>query len=401
MTETIFMTGGTGFIGSYVLHHLLTHTSHRVALLVRARDRREAEEKLWKGLQLHVGPEEFFELASRVEFVHGDLVAKDLGIDPAVRDALVKRIGSVLHVAASLNRKSAKHCMNANLRGTLAVVKLARAAADFGGLRVFSDVSTTAVAGHRSRETLSEDEMIDWDRSDYDPYARTKKFGEHMVRELLPDVRHLFFRPSSVLGDGRRPETTQFDMTRMCMLVELPILPLAPDARFDIVNADWVGRAIATLHAKERPAHDVYNLSSGEGSKTAQEIVRTLAEHDGRTPPVFVPDLEKPFETLIRAAGLVPGKNPFTQMAALLEVFWPYMTFDTVFRNDRAVVEVGAAPVPFTEYCGELYRWVRDVKWKYPYRPFPERPATAQVGGEGGVRAEGAGEPRGATKVRA
>ena len=382
MSETIFMTGGTGFIGSYVLHHLLTHTSHRVALLVRARDRREAEEKLWKGLQLHVGPEEFFDLLPRVEFVAGDLVAKDLGIEPGARDALVKRMGSVLHVAASLNRKSAKHCVNANLRGTLSVVKLARDAADFGGLRVFSDVSTTAVAGKRSHETLSEDETIDWDRSDYDPYARTKKFGEHMVRELLPDVRHLFFRPSSVLGDGRRPETTQFDMTRMCTLFELPVIPIAPGTRFDVVNADWVGTAIATLHAKDRPLHDAYNLSSGEASKTAQDIVVTLAEHDRRPVPVLSGELEKPFETLIRIANLVPGKNAFTQMASLLEVFWPYMTFDTVFRNDRAVAEVGAAPIPFTDYCGELYRWVRDVNWKYPYRPFPERPAAAQVGGE-------------------
>ena len=31
-----------------------------------------------------------------------------------------------------------------------------------------------------------EDSAIDWSRSDYDPYARTKKFAEHMLHELLP-----------------------------------------------------------------------------------------------------------------------------------------------------------------------------------------------------------------------
>ena len=68
--------------------------------------------------------------------------------------------------------------------------------------------------GTAATKWLAEDASIDWDRSDYDPYARTKKFCEHMVRELLPDVPRTVFRPSIVLGDSRRPETTQFDMVR-------------------------------------------------------------------------------------------------------------------------------------------------------------------------------------------
>ena len=62
---------------------------------------------------------------------------------------------------------------------------------------------------------VTEDRSIEWERSDYDPYARTKKFCEHMVRELLPDVPLTIFRPSIVLGDSRYPETTQFDMVRV------------------------------------------------------------------------------------------------------------------------------------------------------------------------------------------
>ena len=55
-------------------------------------------------------------------------------------------------------------------------------ARDDHGLRRFSHVSTVAVAGHRANEVVQEDSSIDWNRSDYDPYARTKKFCEHMVR---------------------------------------------------------------------------------------------------------------------------------------------------------------------------------------------------------------------------
>src|SRR5437667_7566786 len=106
----------------------------------------------------------------------------------------------------------------------------------YHGLRRFSHVSTVAVAGKRHDEILMEDGAIDWDRSDYDPYARTKKFAEHMVRELLPGVPHTIFRPSIVLGDSRRPETTQFDMVRaFVFLGSLPVLPFRPDDCIDIV----------------------------------------------------------------------------------------------------------------------------------------------------------------------
>ncbi len=34
-----------------------------------------------------------------------------------------------------------------------------------------------------------EDRSIEWERSDYDPYARTKKFCEHMVRSCFRTCR--------------------------------------------------------------------------------------------------------------------------------------------------------------------------------------------------------------------
>src|SRR5262249_12358547 len=159
-------------------------------------------------------------------------------------------------------------CLNVNLRGTLEVIKLAQAARDLHGLRRFSDVSTVAVAGHRLNEVVNEDESLDWNRSDYDPYARTKKFCEHIVDELLPDVLHAVFRSSIILGDSRRRETTQFDMVRsFVFLAGLPVLPFRPADKVDIVNVDFVAESIVTIHQKERPNYDIYHLSSGVDSQ--------------------------------------------------------------------------------------------------------------------------------------
>ncbi len=202
----------------------------------------EAERRLWQALQLHFDFPVFREhLAARVRIFRGDLTTPAFGLSADEYRELVASTDSVLHCAASLNRKSEKSCLNVNLRGTLEVVKLARRVQESHGLRRFSQVSTVAVAGHRKNEVVTEDRSIDWERSDYDPYARTKKFCEHMVRELLPDVPRTVFRPSIVLGDSRRPETTQFDMVRaFVFLADLAMLPLRPDDRADIVPVDYV-----------------------------------------------------------------------------------------------------------------------------------------------------------------
>ena len=58
--------------------------------------------------------------------------------------------------------------------------------------------------------------------------------------------------------------------------------------------------------------------------------------------------------------------------AALLKVFLPYITYDTVFANERVVKELGAAPTPFTEYCTELYHFAKNNAFSFPAEPLPE-----------------------------
>src|SRR5437667_409917 len=252
----IFVTGSTGDLGSYLVAGLLTGYRDKLNLLIRAKTEQEARERLWTSLQLHFEFPEFAEyLNTRVRIFRGDLTGERFGLSDDEYHALVDSTDSLIHCAASLNRKSEKQCLNVNLRGTLEVIQLARRAQNRNGLRRYSHVSTVAVAGKRKNEIVTEDAAIDWSRSDYDPYARTKKFCEHMANQLLPDVPKTFFRPAIVMGDSRRPETSQFDMVQAFhVLAQMPVLPLRPQDKIDIVPANYVGKAIVTIHQKEAPA---------------------------------------------------------------------------------------------------------------------------------------------------
>ena len=364
----IFLTGATGYIGSYLAAALLEKHGDELNLLVRAENRDEAQQRLWHSLQLHFDFPEFHKyLSRRIRIFCGDLTFPHFGLGDEEYELLAATTDSVLHCAASLNRKSEKSCLNVNLRGTLEVIQLARRAHDLHGLRRFSEVSTVAVAGRRSNELVTEDGAIDWERPDYDPYARTKKFGEHMVRELLADVPRTIFRPSIVLGDSRREETTQFDMVRaFVFLGSLPVLPFRPDDCVDIVPVDYVSDAIVTLHQHPGPKHEIYHLSSGVKSESFRELTAALAEARGKLKPLFWPELEGPFRGIVER--LSRRRDNLGYAASLLKVFLPYLVWNTVFDNTRVVAEMGRAPAPFSSYCFPLFRYAKKNQFRYPYR---------------------------------
>ena len=372
----IFLTGGTGYIGAHVAANLLRDYGAPLNVLVRAGSPQQAEERLWQALQLHLDFKSFYEhLQARIRIYRGDLTDERFGLGQDEYDRLVHTTDSVIHCAASLNRKSEKSCLNVNLRGTLEVIKLGQQVDHYHGLRRFSHVSTVAVAGKRQDEVVTEDNSIDWNRSDYDPYARTKKFCEHMIRQLLPDAPKTIFRPSIVLGDSRRPETTQFDMVRaFVFLAGLPALPLRGKDCVDLVNVDYVADAIATLHVKEHTQYDTYHLSSGRESQTFKQITASLAAAQGKRGPIYLPFAERPFS---RGVNLLANrKSAIGHGAALMKVFLPYLTFNTVFDNTRVITELGRKPVPFSQYSFPLLKFSRDTNFAYPYQPWP-----AKVGG--------------------
>jgi len=97
-----------------VAANLLRDHGAALNVLVRARDVSEAEARLWQALQLHLEFPQFYEfLQTRVRVFRGDLTEPGFGLARDEYDRLVHTTDSVIHCAASLNRKSEKSCLNA------------------------------------------------------------------------------------------------------------------------------------------------------------------------------------------------------------------------------------------------------------------------------------------------
>jgi len=383
----IFVTGSTGYLGSYLAAGLLTEHRDKLNLLIRAKTEQEARERLWASLQLHFEFPEFAEyLHTRVRIFRGDLTGERFGLSDDQYHALVDTTDSLIHCAASLNRKSEKQCLNVNLRGTLEVIQLARRAQNRNGLRRYSHVSTVAVAGKRKNEIITEDASIDWSRSDYDPYARTKKFCEHMGNQLLPDVPKTIFRPAIILGDSRRPETSQFDMVQAFhVLAQMPVLPLRPHDKIDIVPGELCRQSDRDDSSKRsaRARHLPFVLRHGIADLPGADQGHCASRwHDS----AYV--LAVPGETFLQhgqfGSRIAAARR---RMALRCSKCSGRILAGTPFSIIRRVVaELGEVPAKFSAYAYPLLKFSRDNKFRYPAKPWPfdasaEKTAVAESAG--------------------
>ncbi len=108
-------------------------------------------------------------------------------------------------------------------------------------------------------------------------------------------------------------------------------------------------------------------------------MTQALADEQNKRSPVFLPILEGPFASVVNM--LANRKGPVGHGAALMKVFMPYLTWNTVFDNTRAVAEMGRKPVPFSKYSFPLLRFSREHNFEYPYQPWPE---STKAGGSAG-----------------
>jgi dihydroflavonol-4-reductase len=177
---TVLVTGGTGFLGAYILRELVEKE-----YTVRA-IRREGSQPYF-----YIPPS----ILEQIEWVPCDIM-DPLGLEEAMED-----VDAVIHAAAKVSfAGSDRHELFAtNIEGTANVVNAAIAT----GIRRFVHVSSVAALGRTKKEEKVTEEKI-WDNNKGQTnYAISKFYGElevwRAIGEGLPAV---IVNPSTILGVG-------------------------------------------------------------------------------------------------------------------------------------------------------------------------------------------------------
>lgn len=363
--DGVLLTGATGFVGMELMARYLSHTDRPVYALVRARDARQARERMDEALRCMFGAAEPY--AERVVAVRGDITQPRLGIGRDY-ERLAAQVSEIVHGAASvsfdLNLRAARAI---NAHGTQRMLQFAETCLRHGGLRRFSYISTAYVSGQHEG-CFSEDDLYVGQRF-RNAYEQSKFEAERSVaawRERLPLT---VMRPSIVVGERHSGWTASFNVLywplRAYASGAYRVLPAARDTPVDAVPVDYVADAIFRLSQTPQAEGATFHVSAGEHASSLGELVDLASAFFERPRPrLLAPALYRRavHPLLVR---LAPDPR-VRRTLARSETYFPYFTARARYDNRRCRVALhgsGIEPAPLSAYFERLVQFALAADW--------------------------------------
>jgi thioester reductase-like protein len=206
LLNNVLLTGGTGFIGPFLVKSLLEQTDARIHVLVRSSDEHQGRQRLRAAMEsMGPCPAELMEMfETRVTPVCGDLGQKELALTRETWDFLADEIDTVFHNGATVNYLlNYDRMRDANVMGTNEVLRLAFE----GRSKSFNYVSTTFIFGWAVKKVLFETDFNqDMELLDFG-YSQSKWVSEQVVMDAQRQgLATRIFRPAlvspSITGGG-------------------------------------------------------------------------------------------------------------------------------------------------------------------------------------------------------
>jgi thioester reductase-like protein len=295
MANQVLLTGGTGFIGPFLMKSLLEQTRAKIYVLVRSSDEQQGRERLRAAMEsmgpCGVGLMEMFE--ARVIPVCGDLGQPKLGLAQDEWDFLASEIDTVFHNGATVNYLFNYDLMrDANVLGTNEVVRLAFE----GRPKEFNYVSTTFVFGWAVKSVLKETDLNEnMELLDFG-YSQSKWVAEQVVVDARNrGLSARIFRPAlvspSVTGGGNN-----FDIAvRLVAFMVNHGIGVDTLNQVSFVPADIVANNIVAISTTRGTANKTYHVTRDDYSNM-MDITGLITKATGRQfetfrLPDFVPEL--------------------------------------------------------------------------------------------------------------
>jgi NAD(P)-dependent dehydrogenase (short-subunit alcohol dehydrogenase family) len=260
-----FVTGGTGFIGRFLIARLLEREGD-IYVLVREASVDKLTER-W-------GDE------PRIKPVIGDLSQPRLGVDDETVAALTGNVDHFFHLAAIYDMTADDEANRvANVEGTRHAVELANAL----HVGIFHHTSSIAAAG--MHKGLFREDMFDEGQKLDHPYHRTK-FESEKIARTQTTVPWRVYRPAIVVGSSQTGEMDKIDgpyyfftavkMARHYLPGWFPLV--GPELGYtNIVPVDYV--AAAMDHIAHQPGLDgqAFHLTNPKSQRSG-EMMNIIAK---------------------------------------------------------------------------------------------------------------------------
>ncbi|KOC68039.1 Putative fatty acyl-CoA reductase, partial [Habropoda laboriosa] len=300
--RSIFVTGGTGFLGKVLIEKLLRCCPdiEEIFLLMRPKKGLSIDDRLKKMVELPLFDKSRGEKPStsfnKLIPVYGDMTVEGLGLSKIDRQTIVERVSIIFHVAANVRfHENLKKDIFANTRSTRDLCILAKSMQNLAFVHVSTAFSQsdkpvvdeivyppiTEWKDSISMVESMDEETLQTFTSKYlgsmpNTYTFSKRLAEQVINDYSKDLPCVLYRPTIVISTLEDPMAGWLDNFNgpVGMLIGggkgiLRVARMHPDISGDYIPVDLAIKVMVTsawkrglLTLNEDPSVHVYNGSS-------------------------------------------------------------------------------------------------------------------------------------------
>ncbi|WP_379129624.1 thioester reductase domain-containing protein [Paenibacillus sp. sgz500958] len=276
--ENVLLTGGTGFLGAFLLEELIARTDYHIVLLVRSGNIQSGYERIIENMKQYDLWKEVYR--SRFEVYTGDLSKPLLGQSIKSFNELAEKIDMIYHAGAITNfLEPYKMIKDVNVQGVQEILRLASTYK----LKPVHYVSTHYVFSNLAHEhgfIAYEDTMPSSDEVLVLGYQQSKWVGENIM--ALAKERGI---PVSIYRVGRisGSSTTGACQTKDIMwlmikcCVEAGVL-FDEDVKIEFIPVDYVSKSIIALSIQEESINRNFHIA-GKAMNSLHQVYEWMKKY--------------------------------------------------------------------------------------------------------------------------